>query len=55
VPCDAPHVPRLNPVFVADVLYLYRETIKLGRVSRFADWILEAFKLEASEDGKVRQ
>lgn len=45
----------LNPVFVADVLYLYRETIKLGRVSRFADWILETFKLEASEDRKARQ
>ena len=47
-------VLRLNPAFVDDVLYLYRETIKLGRVSRFADWILEAFKLEAREDKQAR-
>ena len=40
----------LHPRFVSDVLHVYREAIKRGRVSRFGDWILEMFKLETGVD-----
>ena len=40
----------LNTCVISDVLHVYREAIKRGRVRRFGDWILEMSKLETGVD-----
>ena len=45
-------VVDLDERVVAEVLYLYREAIKRGWVSKFGDWILEMSKLETGIDSE---